>query len=230
MYVVVLDEMNVAQVDRYFMPILQELGKELSDNRSLKVFDPSRVSCTDMFAPFHTLKLPPTLRFAGTVNYDENTQRFVSRVLDRSAEMLLQPPEKLVLGQSPVVIPAVPGPQITVSDVSSWRSTDQLGVAEADFLQRLSDALALIGCGVGERRFRAIRRFVDGSMLIPSSQALDLAISERVLPAARGYLGQPAAPKVLELMAKAFAAWEKPLPVSERVLNHLRQQQESQYS
>ena len=72
LYVVVLDEMNVAQVEHYFMPILQELGKDV-DFRKIRVFDRTQVFPKHRFENYAQLNLPPTLRVTGTVNYDETT-------------------------------------------------------------------------------------------------------------------------------------------------------------
>ncbi len=81
-YLLVLDEMNLAHVERYFSdflsgiesrrPVLPDLTKDERGNWTLR--DPAA----------ERLALPPNLFVVGTVNVDETTYMFSPKVLDRA--------------------------------------------------------------------------------------------------------------------------------------------------
>ncbi len=82
LYLVCLDEMNLAQVEHYFSGFLQALER-IQGQREIRCFAPEMVAPTDPFARWPMLRIPPSLRFMGTVNFDETTRQLSQRVLDR---------------------------------------------------------------------------------------------------------------------------------------------------
>ena len=83
LYFICLDEMNLAQVEHYFSGFIQALEPP-QGLREVRCFSPELVSPTDPFAAWPTLRLPRTVRFVGTVNFDETTRQLSQRVLDRA--------------------------------------------------------------------------------------------------------------------------------------------------
>ena len=85
--------MNLAQVEHYFSGFLQALERPHGRARSAAsrpelVAPPTR-------SPLADAELPRTLRFVGTVNFDETTRQLSQRVLDR-ANLIRLPPRYLL--------------------------------------------------------------------------------------------------------------------------------------
>lgn len=79
-YFLILDEMNLSHVERYFADFLSamESGEEI------KLFSGSSRSDNKGNTIPNSLKLPPNLFIVGTVNIDETTYMFSPKVLDRA--------------------------------------------------------------------------------------------------------------------------------------------------
>jgi hypothetical protein len=72
-YHLILDEMNLARVEYYFAKFLSAMElRTRSDDATIEL------------APDEVVRLPPNLRFTGTVNVDETTHGFADKVYDRS--------------------------------------------------------------------------------------------------------------------------------------------------
>ena len=200
-YVVCLDEMNLAQVEHYFSPFLQVL--ELPpDRRRLRCFAREAVSPGSQFAAWSALDLPPTLRFVGTVNFDETTRPLSLRVLDRVNLIRLRPGPLAELDLSdarPAEAP-VAGPPVTGRVFESWRASGQPGTV-AGLLDELRGPLETLGCPLNPRRYRALCRFLASAPkeLLTADEALDLQITQRLLPQIRG-LFRPEARQAVETL------------------------------
>lgn len=202
-YVVCLDEMNLAQVEHYFSPFLQVL--ELPPGRRrLRCFAREAVSPGSDFAAWSELDLPPSLRFAGTVNFDETTRPLSLRVLDRVNLIKLRPGSLADLDVSDARPAAAPvaGPAVTGRAFETWRKSGQPG-AVADLLDELRGPLEALGCPLNPRRYRALCRFLASAPpdLLAPDEALDLQITQRLLPQIRGLFRQEARQAVDELLA-----------------------------
>jgi hypothetical protein len=82
---VILDEMNLAHVEYYFADLLSVLesgrDKQGLTKESLHFTYPDTL---DDKVPLRSINLPPNLYIIGTVNMDETTHAFSSKVLDRA--------------------------------------------------------------------------------------------------------------------------------------------------
>src|SRR5262249_36728195 len=78
-YIVLLDEFNLAAPEYYFSQLLQVLPSD-DPVREIVLYDASSAG-GDGFP--HRVTLGPNLRFWGTINYDETTERLSPRALDR---------------------------------------------------------------------------------------------------------------------------------------------------
>ena len=202
-YVVCLDEMNLAQVEHYFSPFLQVL--ELPPGRRrLRCFAREAVSPGSRFAAWAELDLPPTLRFAGTVNFDETTRPLSLRVLDRVNLIRLRPGPLAQLDLSDARPAAAPvaGPPVTGRVFETWRASGQPGPV-ADLLDELRGPLEALGCPLNPRRYRALCRFLASAPrdLLTPDEALDLQITQRLLPQIRGLFRSEARQAVEALLA-----------------------------
>lgn len=112
-FFVILDEMNLSHVERYFASFLSimetarhgfDRGEPLLTTRDLKaaysgVDDPLLKLAMDKAVASDGLFIPPNVFFAGTVNVDETTYMFSPKVLDRAfvVEFEAHPPSKMRL-------------------------------------------------------------------------------------------------------------------------------------
>jgi len=210
----VLDEMNLAHVERYFAdvlsgmesgePILPNLARDEDGEWRLIADEPERI-------PF-----PANLFVAGTVNIDETTYMFSPKVLDRAntlefrvrTEDLIvhaQPPDDVIAGNEPLVASFLAA---ALEATEPWTGTDDL----ADYLQGLHRILSLEDREFGHRVFFEAQRF--GALLADAGDddvlsALDLQVMQKILPRFHGSLRQLAGPLA------TIGEWAYRLEVSE---------------
>lgn len=184
-YVVMLDEMNLSHVEHYFSGFLQAL----EHSREIRSFDSSSVSPDSTFASYALLKIPKSIRFVGTVNFDETTKPLSLRVLDRANLVRLRPLEQTAI--FPAVSdqrPSVVGPAIRLHHFREWRRANPLDRDVAAVWDRIQQNLATLGAPVTPRRRQAIQEFMAStpSELMTPFQAFDMQICQRLLPQVRG--------------------------------------------
>jgi len=87
-YFIILDEMNLAKVEQYFsdfLSIMESRTKDKPKGEALHLHSAENVQAQggkgDVPASFH---IPANVYFTGTVNIDESTYMFSSKVLDRA--------------------------------------------------------------------------------------------------------------------------------------------------
>lgn len=224
MVVVALDEMNLAQVEHYFAGFIQGLERDHS-RREMAVFDPSALRPDDPLRDFARVPLSPTLRFVGTVNFDETTRPLSQRLKDRAAvlELIGERHSGLQYGALPRPVPA--GPPVLLADMQSWLERDKaIPVDIATFLDKLNGAVLRLGCPITNRRVAAINRLLASSAsIMPVEQALDIAVASRVLPMLRHFSSLAAleeASRLHELLSSAPGGCTD----SVRMINLLREQ------
>jgi hypothetical protein len=203
MYFVCLDEMNLAQVEHYFSGFIQTL-EQLHGMREVRCFSPEIVGPADPFAPWPTLSLPRSLRFVGTVNFDETTRQLSQRVLDR-ANLIRLHPSPLLDAKDPARARAI-GPAVTLKNYRGWIDpSPRLDRSLGELIDRLREPLNRLGCPLNPRRFNAIRKFVGSAPpeVCKPEQALDLQIAQRVLPQVRN-LFRPGAQEALDAIKKTL--------------------------
>ena len=79
-YFLILDEMNLSHVERYFSDFLSAIESE--ESIPLHTYNPDKDD--DCMYPPKSIYLPPNLSVIGTVNVDETTYMFSPKVLDRA--------------------------------------------------------------------------------------------------------------------------------------------------
>jgi hypothetical protein len=220
-YLVTLDEMNLAQVEHYFNDFLQALERP-DGLREVRCFAPELVAASDPFAPWPSLKLPRTLRFAGTVNFDETTRQLSQRVLDRANLIHLRPHYLLDAG-TPGRARSIGSP-ITLGQFRGWVAQSAgLDASLGKLLDQLKEPLVQLGCPLTPRRFHAIRKLL-GSVppsICKPEEARDVQIAQRILPQVRN-LFRPGARKALNAIRKALESQPSSFSESLQVLDEIQ--------
>jgi hypothetical protein len=186
-YLVCLDEMNLAHVEHYFGPFLQAFER-IDEYRIIRCFSPQAVSRDTAFGAWPEIKLPRSLRFVGTVNLDETTKPLSLRLLDRVNFLRLRPQNVADLPtEGDRDRPRVAGRALKLKDMQAWsghrRVEQQLAL-----LTELEEPLRALGSPLNDRRTRGIRTFLGSAEpdICSPDEALDLQIAQRVLPQIRG--------------------------------------------
>jgi len=193
-YLLVLDEMNLAHVERYFadylsglesaQPILPNLlqnGGEWHESSQ----DPN------------PLPIPRNLFVVGTVNVDETTYMFSPKVLDRAntLEFRVATDDLAQLASKPTVATAA-DPRSTQALLAaatdeSWQDKHPSpNISEFDStLRTLHRLLSTVGAEFGYRTYYEARRFASVYFALGGTDwrnALDLQVMQKVLPKLHG--------------------------------------------
>jgi hypothetical protein len=227
-YLVTLDEMNLSHVEHYFSGFLQALEQPASQ-RMIRCFDRISVDADSPFAEWAEIRIPRSLRFVGTVNFDETTKQLSQRLLDRANLVRLGAGELHQVSatdRDPVV--SVPGPPLIMRDFREWTRSSGLDKEQASLLDTLRKHLQELGCPVTPRRYRAIGDFLASTppWLMSPSEAFDLQIAQRLLPQIRG-LFRPGARAALDAIDQALAQQPYEFDESRLALSDLRRNEES---
>ncbi len=183
-YLVCLDELNLAQPEHYFSGLLQALSRPLGD-RAVPVFDASSVASSDPAHQWARVSLGQNVRFVGTVNFDETTRQLSQRFLDRTNMIELDSGELVALGSRASPAIARPdGPMITAGLFAGWVHDQPLTTQAVQLLSDMQSPLTRLGCPLTPRRQMAISRFLSSTPpeLCSTLEALDLQIALRILP------------------------------------------------
>ncbi|MDB5003892.1 MAG: hypothetical protein JWQ34_2117 [Mucilaginibacter sp.] len=191
-YFLILDEMNLSHVERYFAAILSaiESGEPIPLHNNLRDIDgvPGR------------LILPPNLFIIGTINVDETTYQFSPKVLDRANVIEFRVSslqmKDFLEGKITPSFEGITGKgrgyaELFIKEANytpDLPEDDRLLLAED--LMLFYDLLALNGAEFGFRTSKEISKFLgfykrlDGNWLFAS--ALDAQIVQKVLPKIHG--------------------------------------------
>ena len=225
MAIIILDEMNLAQPEHYLAGFIQALERQ--QPRLLPVFDPSALQPDDPLQQFSTLKLPPTLRFIGTVNFDETTRPLSARLKDRAA--IIDLTRARHTAAQPRTAAAAGGQPARLADFKRWRTPEAAPVEVAKMMDALDEPLSAMGCPITPRRGAALEMMVGASRAVCSpEQALDIAIMTRVLPSIRG-LDRTPVRQAAKRLAEAMSAGGTKLKESRRTLVALVAQAEADW-
>lgn len=213
MFLVCLDEMNLARVEHYFAQFLSVL--ELPTNeRRISLFAEGMASPNDPFAEHRSLLLGANLRFLGTVNIDETTHFFSPKVLDRSQVVVFATPNLKDLPQGAARPPARTFPTVSRDVYASWIKRSITSSARNIFIA-LNDILNKSRLGMGFRQFERALTYIDSAKpLLKEDDAIDYQIYQVILPRLR-----PTAPRFHEMLKELRSA--VPLSRFRRSAEHL---------
>jgi hypothetical protein len=214
-----LDELNLSHVEHYFSAFLQVL-EHPQGQRTLNCFPANVVREESMFGAYSSINLPPSMRFVGTVNFDETTKQLSQRLLDR-VNLIRLPSEVLPLELDDPSNENPSGRSVRLRDYSQWTKRS---VAYSEDLGKILDELKVdlrvIGCPMNPRRFSAMRRFIASWPLDISdvNRAIDLQIAQRIFPQVRSTF-QPHVRKAVDSIRKKLETRADYFAESLRVLN-----------
>jgi hypothetical protein len=192
-FVVCLDEMNLARVEHYFAQFLSLLELPIEE-RALTLFAPGLVRPGDPYAPFQRMRLGDNVRFVGTVNIDETTHFFSPKMLDRCQVVAFAAPD-LATPRRTRAAERVHGLRpVTWATYCEWvRPPRAEGSARAQLLE-VNETLRPAHLGLGYRQFDRVLRYVESARpFLSEDAALDYQLKQVVLPRLR-----PTAPHFAE--------------------------------
>jgi len=194
-YLLILDEMNLAHVERYFGDFLSGLESRKPTIPNLQKGDDGKWRLKE--DETHLIPLPSNLFVVGTVNIDETTYMFSPKVLDRANTIEFRvATEDLTHGLNKP-IPCEPGHQgsirtfLALSEDDQWQYQHTPATIEiyADKLRKLHEMLCEGGFEFGHRVFyEACRFFAFYGELGHDTweEALDIQIMQKILPRLHG--------------------------------------------
>jgi hypothetical protein len=196
-YVVCLDEMNLARVEHYFSQFLSIL-EEPEDRRSIELFGRAVERADDPYRPYRVLALNPNFRFVGSVNVDETTHFFSPKVLDRAPVVTFEDPD---LSTRPRERPKARELALTpvhLNDFRSWiHGPEEASEGVLDFLVDIDRRLRRMRSGLGYRlRDRVLSYVASAQGIFSEDSALDFALSHSIWPRLR--VEHPEARRTLE--------------------------------
>lgn len=186
-FVVLLDELNLAPVEQYLAEYLSagEEARSGSDDVRVPLYpEGSNVSNAEEWPS--DIAFPENLIVVGTVNMDETTRVLSDRVLDRANVLQLDVGisddhhQSRTIAVSPWDVP-----------YTEWRRVCRREPA-ADHHELLVDVADLMRTGMriglGVRAHIEIERFVANALgVIDPTEALDVAMLQRVIPKIKGF-------------------------------------------
>jgi len=195
-YFLILDEMNMSHVERYFADFLSAM--ESSDAQISLHSSTNNLSTDDDSSVIpNSFQLPSNLFIIGTVNIDETTYMFSPKVLDRAnvIEFRVSETEMSSFFNSPAELNmdalrsqgASMGGSFVDKSNEKGLIADKLGTALMPFFIKLQDA----GAEFGYRSAAEISRFVKicgdlAATEMSEDEVIDAAIIQKLLPKVHG--------------------------------------------
>ncbi len=204
LYVLVLDEMNLAHVERYFADLLSgiESGEPVLPNLSEEEADGYwRQRQTEKL-----IRVPDNLVIVGTVNVDETTYQFSPKVLDRAFTFEFRVESSSLAAARPTAVE--PGTAIAVDAfrlavVSDATESPTDGLAEK--VRELHAVLAGHHLEFGHRTYQEALSFaasLASAGITDASEQLDWIVMTKLLPRVHG-ARQLVEPLLVDLLAMA---------------------------
>ena len=199
MYLICLDEMNLARVEHYFSQFLSILEKPVG-SRELVLYDEQYAGqlYNSSKYPQH-VSLGDNVRFIGTVNIDESTYHFSDKVLDRANVISLD-----VLNYSNPSnwkedkYRAANTPEWTNEDFKELIKQDDVSIINQsrtrEFLWEMHTLLHTMNAslGVGPRIVKSIEAYLrnipecENEYALSVQEGLDYQVAQRILTKIRG--------------------------------------------
>jgi hypothetical protein len=195
LFMVIFDEMNLAQVEHWFAPFISLLEVE-SGNRNLQLFSSADGRSGNGY--LNRIPLGDNVIFVGTVNFDETTKPFSNRLLDRSN---LISPRKLTFAAvhqfvaekgatesfSTMPVHAKDYRTVWTNPLGDWAAFAEAEIQLLDEMHRVIHA-ADQQKGVSFRAVNGIASYLmnipvkaDGQSYLSREEAFDLQLKQRVL-------------------------------------------------
>ena len=190
LYIVCLDEMNLARVERYFASILSAME---SEDREIVLHGISGgVKTVDGRVIPPRIKLPENVVFIGTINVDEVSHPLSPKLLDRANVIEFHAKKVGERGEPTEYERRV---ELTYENLEAYRNGVDEGVKEyvLPILERINSITSEHGFPVSLRVREEVLRYVANSRGVFSDNleenmrmAMDLQIKQRILPKLSG--------------------------------------------
>jgi MoxR-like ATPase len=184
-FLALLDEINLAQVEHYFGEVMLALERRGPD-RAIQLFSSDAAAKECAFRRYGRLRLSQNLRFVGTMNEDETTRQISARFSDRVNQIRLEA-RSTIADSTPEYPSEVDlGQPTTLADFERWSVEDPLEAEVAEFIDRIRPLLERLDAPLSARARNGIDRYIRCSgSLARQCQALDYQIAQRMLPRVR---------------------------------------------
>lgn len=184
-YVVCLDEMNLARAEHYFAAVSSVLELP-ADERYLTLFARGLARPEDPFGQHQRLSIGHNVRFVGTVDIEEPSRFFSTRMLDRCQLAAFGSPD-LAVPHRPTSVEHVGGIRpVTLPTYLDWVKPPRSEGPAYSLLLEVSETLEPTRLGLGYRPFDRILRYVESARpFFPEDAALDYQFKQVVLPRLR---------------------------------------------
>lgn len=194
-YLLVLDEMNLAHVERYFADVLS--GME-SQQRCLPNLSKEPDGCWRVAAGADMrVQFPRNLWIIGTVNVDETTYMFSPKVLDRASTLEFRVTSDDLTTDARKPVPCQPGEAalvrglLAIANSDQWHERVAPEVREefANRLKQLHRMLSRYGMEFGHRAFYECIRLaalLQTAGIGDREAVLDRIVLQRILPRLHG--------------------------------------------
>lgn len=197
LYLVCLDEMNLARVEHYFSQFLSILERP-EGQRKLRLYDEEFEQRLYNSAQYpDEIEIGNNIKFIGTVNIDESTYHFSDKVLDRANVINLKVLDysKSWISVKYGYVPPIRWSKDDFNNIVVNRNQIEKDVKQRAFLWELHNMLSeyCVGLGVGPRVVTQIELFMAN---LPKTgikeydmelgRAFDLQVKQRVLTKIRG--------------------------------------------
>jgi hypothetical protein len=196
----ILDEMNLSHVERYFADFLSAME---SSDPALRLHGGDKdLEISEAFKVPEKLALPPNVFIIGTVNVDETTYMFSPKVLDRAnvIEFRVSPEQMeafLAVPAASVSMKDLAGQGAHYAEVFVSRAKADTSLDPANTVQLQLDLLALfkplsdVGAEFGYRSAKEIARFVAIHRELSGEgwqykDALDAQVMQKLMPKLHG--------------------------------------------
>lgn len=193
-YFLILDEMNLSHVERYFSDFLSAM----ESNEEIPLYKLSGNKAEGTTTIPERIRLPENLFVTGTVNIDETTYMFSPKVLDRSNVIEFKPEKETVLD---LITAAVDADNIVaengmaegfISLATLIRSgicnieQSELGLVQ-DFLDGIYDGLQESGFEFAYRTIKEIRQYFSAAYELRKNafnltRTMDEQVVQKILP------------------------------------------------
>ena len=214
-YFIILDEMNLAKVEQYFsdfLSVMESRTQDKPEGEALHLHSTGSVQAQDgngdVPASFH---IPANVYFTGTVNIDESTYMFSSKVLDRANviefndvnladyEDSTDASGRFVLKDPDVRNALLPGAdEAPFSSTSDYSAALKITPELHSYLYGLLNILSVYHLHFGYRVINEIAHFICHAHELTQNfdleEAVDIQILQKILPKFHGTQGKLEAP------------------------------------
>lgn len=199
MTMILLDEMNLANVELYFADFLSKLETRRGLKENDRSFPFIGVKIGSKMADF-PLRLGRNVLWTGTMNNDETTKTLSDKVLDRGIVINFPRPKTLIRSRKNSVL-AEPAPLLLKSNWSSWQNAvefeDNLINGYKEKIEQINEQLGKAGRALGHRVWQSIENYMslypdviaaesDSSRKHAMDNAFEDQLVQKVMPKLRG--------------------------------------------